>query len=87
VIYDETPADYRPLVQAIDNFDRNHKLGLLAETRVGKGSMMICSIDLLGHQDRPEARQLLHSLLNYMGTPAFAPKTEIDGQLLNKLFP
>ncbi len=85
--FDDTPDDYRPLVQVIDNFVRNSKLGLIAETKVGKGKLLICAIDLLGHQDKPEARQLLHSLLQYAGSRKFAPDKEIDTELLNKLFP
>jgi hypothetical protein len=85
--FDDTPDDYRPTVQVIDNFVRNSKLGLIAETKVAKGAMLICAIDLLRHQDKPEARQLLHSLLQYIGSPKFAPKAEIDIQLLNKLLP
>jgi hypothetical protein len=72
----------------IDNFVRNHKLGLIAETRVGPGRMLICAIDLPGLQeDRPEARQLLHSLLRYMDSKAFSPQYELDADLLKKLFP
>ena len=85
--FDDTSNDYRPMVQVIDNFVRNSKLGLIAETKVGKGKMLICAIDLLGHQDKPEARQLLHSLLQYTGSNKFAPRLEIDAGLLNKLFP
>ena len=85
--FDDTPNEYRPIVQVIDNFVRNGKLGLIAETKVGKGKMLICAIDLLGHQDKPEARQLLHSLLRYAGSREFAPKGEIDGKLLKKLLP
>ena len=87
IIYDETPATYRPLVQVIDNFVSNHKLGLIAETKVGKGGMLICAIDLPALQHHPEARQLLHSLLRYVASPAFAPKTELDAGLLKKLLP
>jgi hypothetical protein len=85
--FDGTPDAYRPIVQVIDNFVRNSKLGLIAETRVGKGKLLICAIDLLAHQDKPEARQLLHSLLRYAGSRKFAPKVEIRVELLNKLFP
>ena len=85
--FDDTSDDYRPLVQVIDNFVRNSKLGLIAETKVGKGRLLICAIDLPGHQDKPEARQLLHSLLQYAGSRRFAPKTEIDTDLLEKLLP
>lgn len=37
IILDEMPQDFRPIVQPIDNFERNHKLGLIFETKVGKG--------------------------------------------------
>jgi len=87
IILDDTPDNYRPTVQVIDNFVRNHKLGLIAETKVGEGKMLICAIDLPGHQDKPEARQLLYSLLRYLDSAAFAPKTELDGELLEKLLP
>jgi hypothetical protein len=87
IAFDGTPETYRPTVQVIDNFARNHKLGLIAETKVGKGTMLICAIDLLGYQDKPEARQLMHSLLRYINSPAFAPKDELDSKLLNKLLP
>jgi len=87
IILDDTPDNYRPTVQVIDNFVRNHKLGLIAETKVGKGKMLICAIDLLGNQDKPEARQLLYSLLRYIDSGAFAPKAELDVELLKKLLP
>jgi hypothetical protein len=87
VILDETPDDYRPVIQMIDNFDRNHKLGLLFETKVGKGSLLVCTIDLPSIQDQPEARQLLHSLLRYAGSEAFSPRQALDGPLLRKLLP
>ncbi len=85
LILDETPADYRPIIHVIDNFARNHKLGLLFETKVGKGSLLVCASDLPALQDHPEARQLLHSLFQYVASPAFAPKTELDAKLLEKL--
>lgn len=87
IILDDTTDSYRPIVQMIDNFVTNHKLGLIAETKVGKGKMLICAIDLLGHQDKPEARQLLHSLLRYLDSAAFAPQAELDAKLLEKLLP
>ena len=72
IILDDTPASYRPLVQVVDNFARNHKLGLIFETQVGKGKLLVCAMDLLGLQDHPEARQLYSSLLHYVATDAFA---------------
>jgi hypothetical protein len=87
IVLDGTPANYRPIVQVIDNFDRNHKLGLLFETQVGKGSVLICPIDLPAIQDQPEARQFLHSLLKYAASENFAPKHELDPTLLKALLP
>ena len=45
-ILDQTPADYRPLIQVIDNFARNHKLGLVFEGRAGRGQLLVCGLDL-----------------------------------------
>lgn len=87
IILDETPQDYRPIVQTIDNFDRNHKLGLLFETKVGKGSVLVCAIDLPAIQDQPEGRQMLHSLLNYVESDAFQPKFRLSKASLDKLIP
>ncbi|MCY3017483.1 MAG: beta-galactosidase [Planctomycetota bacterium] len=87
IILDETPADYRPIIHVIDNFARNHKLGLLFETKVGRGRLLVCVSDLPALQDHPEARQLMHSLLRYVNSPAFAPQAELNGELLKKLLP
>jgi hypothetical protein len=86
-ILDDLPESYRPIVQVIDNFARNHKLGLLFETKVGPGNLLVCASDLPALQSHPEARQLLHSLLKYVASPAFAPATELDGKILGKLLP
>lgn len=87
IILDDTDNAYRPIVQVIDNIARNHKLGLLFETRFGPGKLLVCAIDLPGQQDRPTGRQLLHSLLRYIGSEDFAPATAIDPQLLKRLLP
>jgi hypothetical protein len=87
IILDETPADYRPIIHVVDNFARNHKLGLLFETKVGRGKLLVCASDLPALQDHPEARQLMHSLLRYVASPAFTPQPELEAGLLRKLLP
>jgi hypothetical protein len=87
IILDQTPADYRPIIQVIDNFARNHKLALLFETKVGPGKLLVCASDLPALPEHLEARQLMHSLLRYVDSPAFAPKSELDGEFLKKLLP
>jgi len=67
----------RPLVQVIDNLERNQKLALVFEARVGRGSLLVCAVDLPSLDARPEARQLLASLLAYAASPAFAPTSTV----------
>ncbi len=87
IILDETPADYKPMVQTIDNFDRNHKLGMIFETRYGKGSLLVCAIDLLNLQDKPEARQLFYSMLKYVESDKFHPARELERDYLKRILP
>jgi hypothetical protein len=84
---DATPAAFRPIVQVIDNFDRNQKLGALFEARVGKGALMVCSMDLQTDLDwRPAARQLLFSLLAYIGSGRFRPGAALPTETLDAIF-
>lgn len=85
VILSEAPAGYRPIVQVIDNISRNHRLGLVFEARVLKGSLLVCATDLIAMQDRPEARQLLKSLTDYAGSKTFRPSQELSVDLLKRL--
>jgi hypothetical protein len=87
MVLDETPADYRPIVQVMDNFARNHKLGNLFEARVGKGRLLACTINLVDDLERrPAARQLLSSLTAYLASDKFRPSHELTLAALDKLF-
>jgi len=78
MILDGLPSDWQPAIQVIDDWVTNRKLGLLFEAKVGGGSLMVCSIDLKKEMDRnPVARQLLHSILAYMGSGQFNPRLEL----------
>jgi hypothetical protein len=84
-ILDDFPADYLPSVQVIDNFARNHKVGLIFEGRVGGGQLLVCGIDLPQMEKDPAARQMLASLYGYIGSAAFAPTRVLDEALLARL--
>lgn len=86
VILDDTPADYRPLLQSIDTFERCYKLGSIFEAKVGQGRLLVCAIDLMNLMDYPGARQLYASILNYMNGNAFTPQTSFDRAMLESLF-
>jgi hypothetical protein len=64
----------QPVVRIIDNWFTARSLGMIVELKVGKGKLMICSADLnTADKERPEAKQLKNSLLNYMQSEAFNP--------------
>lgn len=86
LILDNTPAAYRPIVQVIDNIDRNHKLGMIFEFQVGNGSLLISMADLPGMLHRPEVRQLYRSMLEYAASAVFKPQTALSVTQLNQLF-
>lgn len=85
VILDDTDPDYRPVVQIIDNINRNHKLGMIFEFKIDQGRLFVCSVDLPELKDYPEARQLYKSIIHYMSTPAFNPEYEISYDEMNNL--
>jgi len=68
-----------PIVRVIDNFVTNHHLANVFETNVGDGKLIFSAIDITSKlQERPAARQLRHSLLNYMQSDAFKPSKNIE---------
>jgi hypothetical protein len=83
IVTDSLAVD--PIITVIDNFFKNRRLGNLFEAKAGKGKMVFSSIDLhTGLESRPVARQLRESLLSYMNSPAFNPKSNLSsGQLLS----
>ncbi|MGM0498522.1 MAG: hypothetical protein ACQESJ_11430 [Bacteroidota bacterium] len=78
MILDGTPDDFRPIIQVIDNFERNHKLGVLFECKVGEGKLLVCSGNLLEQQNYPEVRQLLHSIKEYINGADFQPEHRLE---------
>jgi hypothetical protein len=74
---DRLPKNLRPIVSAIDDWNRNYKLGLIFEARVGSGKLLVCSADLNGNSS-PVAQQLRRSLLDYVAGNEFLPQTEIS---------
>jgi hypothetical protein len=73
------------IVQIVDNFERNYKLGLIFEVCVGKGKLLVCACNLLAYRDKPEVMQLLNSLHFYMKTTSFSPKAKMDFKSMMKI--
>ena len=77
LVLDNFAKDDKPIVQVIDNIERNHKLGLVMEWKVGAGKLLVCMSDLEKVSEYPEGRAFYESVLSYMRSPEFAPQSEI----------
>jgi hypothetical protein len=86
MILDDLPPKLRPVVQVIDTWFSNRRLGLVFEGKVGEGKLLVCSMDLESDLDRrPVARQMRHSLLRYMAGNQFNPKCSITVEQVQSL--
>ena len=78
-------APVSPIVESVDNFVNNRRLAQVFETKVGKGSLIFSSIDLLTDSNLPEIRQMQYSLLRYMQSTEFHPSTSLSESQLRSL--
>lgn len=65
-ILDDDHEDKKIIVQTIDNFERNHRLGLLYEYEKLGGKVVVCNCDLEKLSHSPEGRQFVYSLIEYV---------------------
>ena len=79
MILDGLPVSYRPIIQVIDNMERNHTLGLVYEFNVEGGKLLVCMSDLDSqYKDRPEVKQFKSALLRYMESESFSPAFKLS---------
>ncbi len=65
----------------------NRSLALIFEANVGNGKILVSGIDLLTESEsRPEARQLLYSLMRYMEGEKFVPAAQLSEEEIKGLF-
>ena len=84
LVLDNFAKDYRPVVQVIDNIERNHKLGLVMEWKVGAGKLLVCMSDLEKAAKYPEGKAFYQSVIGYMRSADFNPSAEITVDELKK---
>lgn len=85
-ILDDTDVALTPIVQMIDNFERNHKLGIVWEACVGQGKLLVCTSRLHEIETCPEARWLAKSLLAYVHSPSFQPTAQMTPRQLRRIW-
>jgi beta-galactosidase len=85
---ERAPIKLQPIVQAIDDWNRNYKLAVIFECKVGSGRLLVCAPDIQNDLDsRPVVRQLRRSLLDYMATNRFQPEVTMSSTQANTLWP
>jgi hypothetical protein len=83
----ELPADYQSPIQPIDTWHVSRKLGMLVEARVGKGRLLMTTMDVsTGLDRRVVARQMRYALLRYMSSPDFQPTLELQPDVIEHFF-
>ncbi|WP_240347959.1 exo-beta-1,4-galactosidase [Longitalea arenae] len=84
---EDFPGSFSPVLQPIDTWFISRKLALLLEAKVGKGKLLLCSIDLKTDlNNRPAAAQLLSSLINYLLSKDFDPAHAVELSAIQALF-
>ena len=81
------PFSYEPVVHVIDDFNLSHRLGVLIETKVGTGRLLVSTLNL-GHQGQRSLpqQQMLKSLLDYAAADDFKPVHSLSIAQLDGLF-
>ena len=81
------PKGFHPIVQSIDTWFISRKAGMLFEANVLKGKVVMTSMDITTDLDhRVVARQLRHSVIDYMKSPEFHPVYTVEPERINDLF-
>lgn len=75
-----------PIVQMIDNFERNHLLGLVYEFKVNEAKILVCNSPLKEIVDSSPAEWLQYSLIKYMESKDFKPEKTIRIDTFNSIF-
>lgn len=86
MILNNLPDEYRPIVQVIDNVERNHKLGLVYEFDVNGSKLLVCMSDIRTEMSKPEVAQFYNALVSYVNSDKFNPQTRLSAQQLGALF-
>ena len=76
----------KPLLGLVDDWFTCRNLALLAEAKVGKGSLLLCAIPIAEPaENNLPLNQLRDAVLEYMSSDAFAPKEEMSPEQLKAL--
>ena len=84
---DRLPEELEPVVWAIDDWNRNYKLGVIFEGAVGDGRLLVSAFDVTKPAEtNPVAKQLRNALLRYASSDCFQPNVSLLPELMRGLF-
>lgn len=76
-----------PIIQSIDSYQYNNKLGIAFEANVANGRLFVLCVDPVKDIDRRLAtKQLIYSVENYLSSKEFKPQARLDFYQLDKIF-
>jgi hypothetical protein len=84
---DRLPVELEPVVWAIDDWNRNYKLGVIFEGAVGDGRLLVSAFDVTNPKEsNPVAKQLRNALLRYASSDCFQPNVPIRPEEMRSIF-
>ena len=76
-----------PVIQSIDTYEENRKLGIAFEAKVGNGKLFVLCADVRKDMDiRLAMQQLLVSVKNYVASSRFNPTVQMQTYELERFF-
>lgn len=75
-----------PLIQSIDSYETNHKLGIAYEAKVGKGRLFVLCVDWEKGKHTLAMSQLMASVKKYVASEVFAPVVQLQYHEVDELF-
>lgn len=82
-LMDHMPKQMKPIVTAIDDWNRNLPLGLIIEGKVGKGKLLMVTACLEdSFEEDPAGFSLKQSLLAYAASEKFRPDTQLTTDMI-----
>ena len=79
--------DITPVIQSIDTYEVNRKLGIAFEANIGEGKLFVLCLDPENNiANRPASRRLLNSVSDYVNGDNFNPKATLEPWQIKSIF-
>jgi len=83
----DLPFGFEPVVSVIDDFNECHRLAVVMEAKVGKGRLLLSSLNLgKDGQRTPAQKQMLKSLLARAGDRSAVPAASLNAEQIDTIF-